>query len=322
MKNSGDNFAARSRLLFSTAGLIALALSIVFGLTNKTSASTPPSAQNSAAVVPTYEFDVATFNLSQRPEPGGVLGFLNEDSFRARNMNLRFVIRWAYGMWGGGGDRVFGGPKWLDTERYEIVAKMDPTVADALKKLSPDQRTLMQERMVQKLLADRLNLAIHRESKESPVNALVIAKNGPKLHEAVPGDTYAHAFEGGPAKPGDIIGVIDAGSAGQSMTLSCFGVSMPALARRLSVQIGQSVEDKTGLTGSYDFTLKYWLVMRQVGAAPEAAPDAQPALSASDPAGGPSLFTAIQQQLGLKLDSVKGSVDFIVIDRVERPSGN
>jgi uncharacterized protein (TIGR03435 family) len=322
MKKSVDTFASRCRLLFSTAVLMAVALAIVFGIPSRTSASTFAPAQNYPSAAPVYEFDVATIKPNLSNNPGGVLGFLTEDSFRARNMNLRSIIRWAYGMWGGQPDRVLGGPNWLDTDRYEIVAKVDPSVADALKRLPPDQRTLMQERMVQKFLADRFKLAIHLAPKESSVYALVIAKNGPKLHDAVPGDSYEHAFEGGPAKAGDIIGVMGSDSSGQTMTLSCFGVSMPALARRLTVQAGQLVEDRTGLTGSYDFTLKYWLVLHMVGAAPEAAADAQSAVSASDPAGGPSLFSAIQQQLGLKLDSTKGHIDLVVIDHVEKPSGN
>jgi uncharacterized protein (TIGR03435 family) len=221
---------------------------------------------------------------------------------------------------------VFGGPKWLDTDGYYITAKMDPAVADKLKKLTPDQRKLIQKQMLQALLADRFKLSIHHEPKELPVYALTIAKSGPKLHEAKPGDTYADAtfpyadkFEGG-AKAGEMFLVGGGGSAGNTMTIYGFGVSMPALAKELAVMAGQTVQDKTGLTGSYDFALKYWRTPMRP--ASEGAPDDQSASAAPDPAGGPSLFTAIRQQLGLKLELGKGPVDIVVIDHVERPSGN
>ena len=104
------------------------------------------------------------------------------------------------------------------------------------------------------------------------------------------------------------------------MTIYGFGVSMPALAKQLTIMAGQTVQDKTGLTGTYDFTLKYWMTpMRRPS---EGAPDGQLAIDAPDPSGGPSLFTAIQKQLGLKLESGKGPVEIVVIDHVERPSGN
>ena len=95
---------------------------------------------------------------------------------------------------------------------------------------------------------------------------------------------------------------------------------MPALARQLTMNAGQFVQDKTGLTGNYDFTLKFWYPPMRP--ASEGAPSGQPVPEAAEPSGGPSLFKAIQQQLGLKLESAKGSVQIVVIDHVERPSGN
>ncbi len=221
---------------------------------------------------------------------------------------------------------VTGGPKWLDTDRYEIRAKMEPSVADQLKKLRPDPRELAQQQMVQALLADRLKLAIHYETKEFPVYALTISKDGLKLKEAKPGDTYSEGFKyadkfaGGNELAGKIFPVMDGGSGGLSATLYGFGVSMPALARQLTMNAGQFVQDKTGLTGNYDFTLKFWYPPMRP--ASEGAPSGQPVPEAAEPSGGPSLFKAIQQQLGLKLESAKGSVQIVVIDHVERPSGN
>lgn len=327
MKRFCDVVGRRAKALLTTPVLVVVAMSIAFGLTNATSNSARAPVQNPASVAPVYEFDVATIKpaLPTR-DNGGVAGFLTEDSFRSKNFPLRAIIRMAYGKWGGEQGLVSGGPGWLDSEKYDITAKMDSSVADAVKRLRPDQRKLTQERMLQGLLADRLRLAVHRETKELRVYLLTAAKNGSKLHEAKPDDHYSNAFPeagkfaGGTVKAGDIFLVGGGGSGGSTMTIYGFGVSMPALARQLTIQAGQTVLDMTGFTGSYDFTLKYGMnLMRR---APEDVPDAQPVLSASDPTGSPDLFAAIQQQLGLKLESGKGPVEVIVIDRVERPSGN
>jgi uncharacterized protein (TIGR03435 family) len=232
----------------------------------------------------------------------------------------------AYGKWGGGDGLVTGGPSWLDTEKCDVTAKMDSSVADALKRLTPNERKLAQERMLQALLADRLKLAVHRETKELRVYFLTVAKTGPKLHDAKPDDPYTNAFPyagkfaGGTVKAGDIFLVGGGGPGGPTATIYGFGVSMRALARQLTIPARQTVLDKTGFTGSYDFALKY--AMSPIRPAPEGAPDAQTVLSASDPTGSPDLFAAIQQQLGLKLESGRGPVEIIVIDHAERPSGN
>jgi uncharacterized protein (TIGR03435 family) len=335
MRRFGALIESRRKLWLSAAGLLAIAAPIVFGTANAApsialsqgQSQGQAQGQGPAPAAPAYEFDVATIKLSPGTAPlGGGLGFYSEDTFRSRNMQFRFVIRWAYGLWGGGGEMVLGGPSWLDSERYEIRAKMDPSVAEQMKKLSPDQRTHAQEQMVQALLADRLKLVIHREAKELPVYALTIAKDGSKLKKAKPGDTYdkatfpyADKFADA-VKPGAIFGVGGGGPGGMTMTLYCFGVSMPALAKQLTIYAGQIVQDKTGLTGSYDFELKYG--MTPMRPASEGAPGGQPVPEAAEPGGGPSLFKAIQQQLGLELKSGKGPVQIVVIDHVEKPTEN
>ena len=305
--------------------VLAFAAFMACGLTDGTSQAVQPQEQKSAAAAPNYEFEVATIKpASPSRDKGGMAGFISDDTYRARNFSLRLILRDAYGKWGGGDGLVSGGPSWLDSENYDITAKVDSSVAEALRKLRPDERTLAQERMLQALFADRLRLQAHNELKELPVYMLSIAKDGPKLHGAKLGDPdpkafpYADKFVGG-ARGGQIYLV--GGSANGAMTMTLYGVgaSTFALARRLSVFTGRVVLDKTGLTGSYDFALKY-----SMGATRRASDDGADGavLTASDPSGVPDLFAAIQQQLGLKLVSGKGPVETIVIDHVERPSGN
>jgi uncharacterized protein (TIGR03435 family) len=154
--------------------------------------------------------------------------------------------------------------------------------------------------MLQALLAGRFKLIVHTETRQLSVYSLTIAKNGTKLHEAKSGDTYETAYKlpnGKPAGAGlhsDAEGEIT----GQA-------VGLTEILRWLSRQIGRTVVDKTGLTGVYDFTLKW---------SPEDSENSTDA--------GPSIFEAVQQQLGLKLESGKGPVEVVVVDRAEKPSGN
>jgi uncharacterized protein (TIGR03435 family) len=325
VKKLSGAIGTRKTSLMRAAGLVAFVVSVAVGLTYAMPSRATAQSRDTEAYPPGFEFDVATIKPSQDNNPGGVLGFLSEDSYRARNMTIKSVIRSAYDLWGGREEMVLGGPKWLETDRYYITAKVDATVADKLKKLRPDERTLTQNQMVRALLADRFKLQIHRETKELPIYALTITKNGVQLKEAKPGDTYPEGFPyadkfSDAVKPGEIFGVVGGGPDGRTMTLYCFGVSMTALARQLTVYSGQIVQDRTGLTGSYDFTLKYG--MSSMRPASEGSSDGQSVPAAPDPVGGPDLFAAIQQQLGLKLESQKGPVQVIVIDHIERPSGN
>jgi uncharacterized protein (TIGR03435 family) len=314
-------------------GLMATIAAFAFGLAHARPNSAQTPTQSKAANTPKYEFEVATFKPSTdhlSPSEAEVIALVGmrfgEDSLRTKNTQLRLLIQWAYGLLGHSDEVVLGGPKWLDTDRYDITAKMDSSVADQLKKLGVDQREIAQQQMVQSLLADRLKLKTHRETRVFPVYALTIAKGGLKLHEAKPGDTYdkatfphSNAFAEGDLKAGHLFGVGGSSPGGQrTMTLYGFGVSIPALATKLNAFVGMIVQDKTGLTGKYDFTLKFAMI--PMGGA--AAPDGQSVPVASDPAGGPGLLAAIQQQLGLKLESTKGPVEVVVIDHVEKPSGN
>ena len=152
----------------------------------------------------------------------------------------------------------------------------------------------------QALLADRLKLKAHFETRQVPIFALVVATGGLKMHEAQSGDTYANGLKRGDGKPLGA-GVFSMGNG----SVTAQGVSLDTLVLNLPGITGHLVENKTGLTGIYDFTLHY---------------------SASDPpppdSTAPSIYTAIEEQLGMKLESTKGPVQVLVIDHVERPSEN
>jgi uncharacterized protein (TIGR03435 family) len=223
---------------------------------------------------------------------------------------VRWLIREAYGVQDYG---LSGVQDWLNTERYDVEAKMEASVTDALKKLTPDQLELARQQMLQALLAERFNLKIHRETKEEPVYLLVIGKNGPKLLDSKPGDTHTFPGPDGGAVRGHI--QIGRGNGGGQKAMA-FSVSMKILEEWLSIELTRPVLDRTGLTGTYDFTLE-WM--------PDTGPTPTPGAANADSLPGipvASIFTAVQQQLGLKLEPGKGPIEVVVIDHVERPSGN
>jgi uncharacterized protein (TIGR03435 family) len=147
--------------------------------------------------------------------------------------------------------RFPGGPRWLNSEHYDIEAKINSATFDSLRKLSKEQSWLERQRMLQALLADRFKLTIHRETTQLPVYALVIAKRGPKLQEAKPGDAYPNGIKGPDGRPDAGLFMSGRGS------ITGQGIPVALLARLLTQQLGRTVEDRTGLDGKYDFTLKW-----------------------------------------------------------------
>jgi uncharacterized protein (TIGR03435 family) len=199
--------------------------------------------------------------------------------FMTSNTSLEMLVLWAYDI---RNDRLFGKPKWLDSVRYDVVANAPEE--------TPAIGLLQQMRlMMQSLLAARFKLAVHRETRELPTYAMVVTKNGPKLNltEAVQGPVSAR----------NPFSMTNRGR------LSGTKVSTDMLAKVLSDQLGRAVEDRTGLKGVFDFTLEW-------------APETDAAASADLPTNA-SIFTAIQEQLGLKLESRKGPVEVLVIDHIE-----
>lgn len=181
-------------------------------------------------------------------------------------------------------DQISGLPGWARSDTYDIEAKMDEETLSVLQKLPSKEQTWQRQFMQQALLADRFKLQIRRETKEMPVYALVVAKGGLKLKESRV-----------------IVKMWSAG--GGRITIKAGRTD--DLVIGLTSDVDRAVVNKTGLTGKYDIDLKWTTDDRQ------GTPDA-----------GPSIFTALEEQLGLKLMPTKGPVDVLVVDHVERPSEN
>lgn len=244
-------------------------------------------------------------------QPGG--------RFVATNVSVKMLIRMAYQI---EDSQLTGGPAWINSDRFDIQAVVSSSPHENPRNMSEAQLEAFQEQQrlrVQSLLEDRFQLKLHPESKIRPIYALVVAKNGPKLQKAA--NTTPDPQKGPPQGPPR-----------RNRTMRMFrgqlsgrGVPLSLLAEQLSTQVGRPVVDKTGLKGLYDFTLQ-WTPDQSQGQMFKGPPEdgQQPGGNPAPPpeTTGPSIFTAIQEQLGLKLQPEKGPVQVFVIDHVEQPSAN
>ncbi len=241
-----------------------------------------------ATIKPNAESD---HRISFRIVPGG--------GFSATGASLRMLIAQAYNI---RDFQISGGPNWISSDRFDINAKAEA----ASDRPSPDAF----RPMLQSLLAERFQLKFHKETKELPVYALVPGKGPHKMKVA---ETPAPGGGGGPQQRGMMR--IGRGQANLQ------GAPLSGLAQILAQQLGRPVIDKTGLTGNFDIELKWTPEPGQGGGPFGGAP---PPGAAPPPAdnGGPSIFTAIQEQLGLKLETTKGPVEIYVIDSASKPTEN
>jgi uncharacterized protein (TIGR03435 family) len=228
------------------------------------------------------KFEVASVKPSAPDAQGMFTRYFPGGGLRFTGATLRNLISIAYGV---RPFQISGGPKWIDTDRFDIDARL--TTSDGAHPVNPGLTT----EALRSLLADRFLLTLHHETREQSVFALVVAKGGPKLQESTESENLIRSMGRGSIK-------------GQ-------GVALGSLVVNLANELGRPVIDKTGLTGKYSFELKW-------DASP---PSAAESSAASDPDGG-SIFTALQEQLGLRLESQKGPVRVLVVDRAERPSEN
>lgn len=311
MKRLGNDLRSPVKLFLGVIVSVCLVMPLWPGLLRAMPRQVLLRAQNTTTVAPIYEFETVSINPNKSDTFNFRPGF-TVDGYRASNQTVQWLIREAYGVQEYG---LSGIPDWLNRERYDVEAKIDPSAADALSKLTPAQLKLARQQMLQTLLAERFHLKVHRETKDEPVYFLVIGKNGPKLQDAKTGKTSSLLSADGTSARDKELWQMSPGSEG-GQKIQAFSTTMKSLGDWLTRQLSRPVLDKTGLTGVYDFAF-------------DSVPDAtsSPSTDAPNPVTlpgmpGASLFTALQQQLGLKLEPGKSPVEILVIDHVERPSGN
>ncbi|HEY3825405.1 MAG TPA: TIGR03435 family protein [Bryobacteraceae bacterium] len=283
----------------------ASAVLLLSGLAVKAQA---PAAQLQSA---RPEFEVASVKpntagnnmIMIRPPTGG--------RFTATNATLKILAGLAYKVQN---YAITGGPNWIDSAHFDITAK----AADS--NLSIEQM----RPMLQSLLQDRFQLKAHLETKDVPVYALLPAKNGPKLPEGKEGGCFQ--FDPGkpppPPAPGQGPGAMQPPCGGMMMSPNAMHggkVSMTQFIGALSNMLGRPVIDKTGFTGTFDVNLEYSAEGLALGG--RGGPGPPPGAPAFDTSG-PSIFTAVQEQLGLRLESQKAPGEILVIDSAEKPSEN
>ena len=248
--------------------------------------STPARAPQGATTAQApLQFDVAAIHLhdSLPHEHNSIWSSPFDGNFNAENISVMTLIDWAFEM---PDTRILNAPGWTRTTMFNIEAKADPAVDQQLHSLTSDMGRKEKEKMVQAMLADRFHLVVHTETRELPIYALLVAKGGPKL--------------GAIQEKGSSV------NTGHGRIEVQMSNSVAFLANELSKVAGRDVVDKTGITGRYDLKLQW---TPDDGAAPAAD-------------SGPSLFTALEEQLGLKLEPAKDPVQVLVVDRVEMPSAN
>jgi uncharacterized protein (TIGR03435 family) len=217
-------------------------------------------------------FDVAAIRPSLAPTgPSGI--YTGHGKVRAQNVTLKRCITGTYGL---GPNQVFGGPGWMDSDRFEIDAKIDRDINDGS----------VLEQMFQALLADRFKLALHRETRTVTAYVPEVAKNGPKLEKTEGGESSTNAS-----------------TTERGITLLARHMSLDGFAERLARSLDLPVVNHTGLEGAFNFKLE-WV--------PERMKSAE----------GPSIFTALPEQLGLRLRTDKAPVEVLIIDHAEKPSEN
>lgn len=243
-----------------------------------------PQAANSGSSTPV--FDVSTIKRSKLGDDGSQGIGWHPDTFTTTYASTKMLLENAFGI---RPDLISGLPGWAESAHFDIVAKVVEADAPTLEKLTREQR----RKMVQQLLADRFQLKTHIEVKQLPVFDMSIAKGGIKFHEV------SHA------DPSDKQGMVTF----SNTEITGYGVPVGNLVMVLERHVERNVIDKTGLTGKYDFHLKW----RPEEAGSDAGLDDDAA---------PAFFTALEEQLGLKLQSSKGPVDTLVVDNIAAPSEN
>jgi len=290
---------------------VCLAMGVVIGVSGQ---QTP-----SAAASPTdYSFEVATLKQNKSGERGGGIRRLPGGRMTVTNMPARALVTFAYqlGQW-----QVIGGPGWLADERFDITAKIEGNPEwEGPGSEKPDPLMVA----TRKLLAERFKLKIHSETRDLDAYALVMVKPGTPGPELKPSTTDCKALgerlrqgQQPPAGPPPTDGIMPCSIMGRIGQIAFDGFPMSQAATMLVGQAGRPVVDRTNLTGNWRFVLKF-AQERPQGLPP--GPEADRIAEAAANPDVPSFFTALQEQLGLKLESTKVPFQVTVIDAAEHPT--
>lgn len=287
------------KLLLGTAGFAAVVVPIAFGLVKPTKGQAVAQAQEALPPVPAFESAMIRPNNGEPMAGFDIVGkpfnaiIWKGNRLMATNFTLHGLIRVAYGVQD---NQIVGGPDWVNTEGYDLDAKMGKSVLEEMQKNGQRYGVSGRTLMFQKLLSDRFRLSFHRETRELPVYALVVAADGPKIQPAKPGDTYPNGLrrpDGSPLGANILL-------APESGKLVGQGIPIASLVEDLSESyLHRTVVDKTGLTDKYDFILQWTSEGSQA-----------------------AILAALQEQLGLKLEPQRAPVEVLAIDHAEKPSEN
>jgi bla regulator protein BlaR1 len=308
-KNLSHKLDFGRKLLLSIAGLSAVAAPITFGLLHSPQSRAELRASNAPIMA---AFKVSSVQPS-RPGDGNTGVGIAPGRITLANWTVKGLLLYAYNL------EPVGGPGWVDSQKYDVDLRVNDALAyesgrlietNVAGRFPPGLRHDQLRSMLQSLLADEFKLRFTRETRQVPIYALVLAKDGPKLHQAKAGDTYAHGILGL-----DGLAVGPHRGTGQNGRFTAQALPMSTVAQVLSEELHRTVRDETGLTGEYDFALE-WTPIKSDAATEEQ----QGSGSMSSESVRPSIFTAIQEQLGLKLESRETTVEVLVIDHAEEPA--
>jgi len=290
LENRAAKLNLAKKLMLAAAGLAVVILPLMIGMVH----ASPSAAQSQSGRL---RFEAATIkvnNFRENQPPGADFAAQPGGRLHVRNNPMANVIRNAYGV--AQPFLLVGGPDWIDSDRYDMEARAEG---------NPGRDQMMS--MLQSLLEDRLKLKVHNETRDVPIYVLTVAKGGPKLTAYSEGSCIIFDPNSPPPplapgeKPRDRCG--NNRISGGMWTAS--KVEMASVTGAISLIVRRKVIDKTGLTGAFNIHM-------------ELPPNP---LNTTDPAA-PSIFTVLEEQLGLKLESSKGPADVLVIDHIERPSEN
>ncbi|MBV9341591.1 MAG: TIGR03435 family protein [Acidobacteria bacterium] len=281
------------KLLLWTAACLVLALPIIYGLFNPISGR----ADSEVGRAPKY------VNVSIKPhlqEPNGasrvkIMISLMDASFTANAVSPQTLIQLAYHVQD---TQLVGAPEWLGSAKYDIHARVDKTTADQLQKLPEDRRGAVGQQMLQGLLAEQFKLKVHQEARDLPVYELMVAEGGGELQK----------------KTDESRGFMHLGMG----ELTSNGTPLELLATQLSMRLGRTVVDKTGLTGNYAYSLHWTPDADEQARMHRDAPELIAPQSSASNSSSPPLLTAIQEQLGLTLQAHIDRVQVLVIDHIEQ----